>query len=212
MSITFLLLLQCVLTKFTSAYPPSLAGPTILAAQLDRIFPTATPVNFQVGATINAGSGPFLTLVGQNFTEEYGAGSLRCRFLLEEGAVTVCAERITAGCTPTSKDQLTCVPQLSFLFFLLSPVFLPFSFSFYPSSLFSCDPLYKMICDADTSFLLFFFSSFLFKSLLLFLLSPLSSYLSGTFLCSRYIFSFTTVLLCSCCCYLLIIRAAACAR
>jgi len=143
MSITFLLLLQCVLTKFTSAYPPSLAGPTILAAQLDRIFPTATPVNFQVGATINAGSGPFLTLVGQNFTEEYGAGSLRCRFLLEEGAVTVCAERITAGCTPTSKDQLTCVPQPSFFFF--PPLFLS-SFPF--PSLFTpllCSPVIRCI-------------------------------------------------------------------
>ena len=99
------IIITTFLLHTTHAYPPSLAGPTILPAQLDRIFPTATPVNFQRG-TSNLGFGPFLTLVGQNFTEEYGAGSLRCRFNLEEGPVTICAERITAGCVPTSTDQL----------------------------------------------------------------------------------------------------------
>jgi hypothetical protein len=134
MIIAFLILL-CVLTQYTSAYPPSLAGPTILAAQLDRIFPPATSVNFEVGETPDAGSGPFLTLVGQNFTEEYGAGSLRCRFILEESNITVCAERITAGCTATSKDQLTCVPPrssiLSFPLFSLFSSSSPFTLSPY---------------------------------------------------------------------------------
>ena len=105
-------------------YPPSLSGPTILAAKLSRIFPTSAPVNFELGTT-NSGSGPFLTLVGQNFTEEYGAGTLRCRFNLEEGPVTICAERISAGCTPTSTDQLRYGP----IYFLLSFLFLSLSLS-----------------------------------------------------------------------------------
>lgn len=85
------------------AYPPSLEGPVIPRAELNRVFPTSTPVSYEIGADGEAG--PIITLVGRYFTEEYGAGSLRCRFHLEEGPVTVCAERIVAGCVPTASDQ-----------------------------------------------------------------------------------------------------------
>ena len=85
------------------AYPPSLEGPVIPRAELNRVYPTSTPVSFEVGADGEAG--PMITLVGRYFTEEYGAGSLRCRFNLEEGPVTVCAERVVAGCVSTATDQ-----------------------------------------------------------------------------------------------------------
>lgn len=103
-SMMTMILLFSLLLQYSSAYPPSLAGPIISPARLDRIFPTVTPVSVELGAT-NSGSGPYLTLVGKWFTEEYGAGSLRCKFKLEEGPVTVCAERITGGCTSTASDQ-----------------------------------------------------------------------------------------------------------
>lgn len=95
------------------AYPPSLAGPVIPRATLDRVFPTSTPVDFEIGSAASQGdAGPMLTLVGAHFTEEYGAGSLRCRFNLEEGPVTVCAERTTAGCVSSATDQTRLVGMM----------------------------------------------------------------------------------------------------
>ena len=92
-----------LLSRPCEAYPPSLEGPAIPDAVLHRVFPTATPVEFDMGDQGNAG--PYLTLVGSYFTNEYGVGSLRCRFRLFEGDVTVCAERTTGGCVSTATDQ-----------------------------------------------------------------------------------------------------------
>jgi hypothetical protein len=97
-------LVPLLLVQFSLAYPPSLAGPTIPPATLHRVFPAVSPVSYEIGKN-HSGAGPYLTLVGDYFTEEYGAGTMRCKFHLENGSVTICAERISGGCTSTATDQ-----------------------------------------------------------------------------------------------------------
>lgn len=82
-----------------SALPPRLEDPQFPVATVSHIEPTYGEVN-AVNFTV--------TFIGTGFTEEYGAGSLRCRFHLLSGPVTVCAHRDLDGCVPSTDGQWDC--------------------------------------------------------------------------------------------------------
>ena len=75
-SVAWLLAVAQVCVHDVRGGPFNYLGPEIAAPELHRITPTSVSVDY---ASTPTHPRPVITLVGKRFTEEYGAGRLRCR-------------------------------------------------------------------------------------------------------------------------------------
>ena len=87
-----------LLASFAASGPPDLSGPVVPRAEIYGIFPDSAPVGGSYLTTI--GEAVRITVSGKYLTEEYGVGTLRCKFTFPapKASHVVLARRTTGGC------------------------------------------------------------------------------------------------------------------